>query len=223
MGDKVGIIMLAELDPSGRAGSDHRESSAFLNAVDELCAFLHDSKVGAEVGVKYLVEAEHMEGCSHFAGDVCADRHTETFAEGSSDRRSCMYYNVLCRICKSLEYLSGIVALNECACRTNYGTLTAAYAGNVAEVFIERAADRCVKASVVSADNGYILVLTCSYAAAAEDTLVVVSYEVESRIVYLILSLLAGEFFLVNAVLETELLKLAVIVSRAGETFFIVV
>ena len=79
-----------------------------------------------------------------------------------------MYYNVLGRIGDSLEDLGGVVLLYQSACGADYGTLTAAHAAYVAEILVEGAADSCVKASVYSADNAYILLFTCGYAATAE-------------------------------------------------------
>ena len=80
MGEKVGIVVLTELDPTGRARGDHRQSAAVLDSLNELGAFLHDGQVSAEVGIEYLIEAQHMQSGSHLAGDVGADRHTEALA-----------------------------------------------------------------------------------------------------------------------------------------------
>ena len=91
-----------------------------------------------------------------------------------------MNYNVLCGVCDSLEHLCGVVTLNKSACGTNNGALTAAYARNITELSVERAADFGIKSAVVSSDNAYKLLLTSSYAATAKDALVVVSYKVES-------------------------------------------
>ena len=80
MGEKVGIVVLAELDPAGGAGGDHRQCAAFLDSLDELGALFHNGEVSAEVGVKYFVKAQHLERGDHLAGDVGADRHTEALA-----------------------------------------------------------------------------------------------------------------------------------------------
>ena len=122
---------------------------------------------------------------------------------------------MLCGVCDSLEHLCGVVTLNKSACGTNYGTLSAAYAGNIAEILIERAADLCVEAAVVRADNAYILLLTSSYAAAAKDTLVVVTNEVKCGLILVVVSLFTLKLSLVYAVFKAELLELTVVVSGA--------
>ena len=112
--------------------------------------------------------------------------------------------NVLGGIVESREYLVGIVALNQSACRADNGALTAADARDVVELLIERAADDGVEAAVVRADNGDILLLTGSYAAAAEDALVVVSDEVQRGVILLVLGRLTAELGLVYAFCISE-------------------
>ena len=58
VGDKFGIIMFHKLNPAGRAGSHHRQHAAVRNSSEELIAFFHNGKVGGEVYVEYVVEAE---------------------------------------------------------------------------------------------------------------------------------------------------------------------
>ena len=119
--------------------------------------------------------------------------------------------NVLGRISQSLEYLSGVVLLDQSAGRTYDGTLTAADAGDFCQIFVERAADLGIETAVVRADNADILLFTSGYAAAAKDTLVVVANEVQSGDVLVIVGLSADEFGLIYAVLEAQCLQLAVV------------
>ena len=134
-----------------------------------------------------------------------------------------MYYNVLGRIGKSLEDLGGVVLLYQSACGADYGTLTAAHAAYVGEILVEGAADSCVKASVVSADDAYLLLSAGCYAAAAEDTLGVVAQEVQCGDILVIVGLSAHELLLVYSVLEAESLQLAVVGAGAGEALFVVI
>jgi hypothetical protein len=120
-------------------------------------------------------------------------------------------YNVLCRVGDSLEYLGGVVLLDKSAGGADYGTLTAAYTAYVCEILVEGAADGCIEASVVSADNAYILLLTSGNAAAAEDTFIVVAHEVKCRDVLVIVGLFTGKLLLVYTVLEAQGLQLAII------------
>ena len=82
----IGEVMLDELDPSGRAGGDHREHPAVLHAVDKLGALLHDGEVGCKVHVKDVVEAHSAERRSHLALDLGADGAVEFLAETDPDR-----------------------------------------------------------------------------------------------------------------------------------------
>ncbi len=68
VGNELRIVMLAEVDPSGRAGGDHGESAAVLYSAEKLGAFFHDGKVCTEVGVKYLIKAKSAKSSSHLAG-----------------------------------------------------------------------------------------------------------------------------------------------------------
>ena len=79
-----------------------------------------------------------------------------------------------------------------------------------------------VKASGVCTDNGDMLCLTGCHAAAAEDTLAVISYQMVRRIVILMNGVFSLKIVLViNAELLAELLKLAGSAAHAGETFFV--
>ena len=131
--------------------------------------------------------------------------------------------NVLGRISQRLEYLGGVVLLDQSACRADNGTLTAAHAGNFAQILIERAADRGIKAAVVRADDADELLFTSGYAAAAKDTLVVVADKVQGGVVFFIMGLGAGVFVFIYAVFQTQLLQLAVVAAGAGQTLFVVV
>ena len=220
--DELGVVVLAELDPSGRAGGDHRKGAAVLYSVKKLGSLFNDGKVCCGVGVKYLFKADSAQSRNHLALYVSADRHTEALTESCTDRRSGLHYNVLGRIGESIPYLVGIVLLNESAGRTYSGTLTAGDTGSRAEIHVEGLTDAGVDTTVVSTDYGYVLLVTNSYTSTAENTLVVISYEVGGRIVKLIGGLEAVECVLINTVLTAELLELAVGASYAGKTAHIV-
>ena len=208
--DVLGVVVLAELNPSGRAGGNHRKSTAVLNALKKLGSLLNDGEVSCGVGVEYLLEAETSESCNHLAFYVSADRHIEALTESCTDRGSGLNYYVLGRIVESSPYLIGIVTLNESTCRTYSGTLTAGDTRSLAKSHIEGLTYTGINTSVVSTDYRYVLLITYSNTSTAEDTLVVVSYEVGSRVVKLILRLEAVVCLRIYAVLKAELLKLTV-------------
>ena len=128
----IRVIILAELDPSGRAGGDHRESALVLYALNKLVRFLNDREVGGKVGVEHSVKAETAQSGDHLALNVCTDRHSEALTEGSPDGGSGLNDNVLCRVAESLPYLVGVVLLGDGTGGTYCGTLTAGDAGNLA-------------------------------------------------------------------------------------------
>ena len=90
-------------------------------------------------------------------------------------------------------------------------------------ILLERTADDGVKAAVVRADNGNILLLTSRYAATAKDTLVVVANKMQGGVILLVMRGFALERNLVHAVFQAELLELAGIASGAGQALLVVV
>ena len=224
VGNELGIVMLAEVDPTGGAGSDHRELAAILDAVDKLVALFHDGEVSSEIGIKDSVEANAAESSSHLAGNRCADSFAEALAESCTDSRSCLNNNVLGGIVESFDNLIGIVLLAESAGRANVDALTAGYAGNVIQLSLESAADVGVKATCVSTDDGNVLILAGCNAAAAKNALGVVADKVSSRSINGGFGLGAGEvFFIGNTEILTELLEFAVVAAAAGEALSLMV
>ncbi len=122
--------VLDVLDPAGGAAGDHRENGftsgqSFLEAVQELGAFLHNGKVGCKVGVKDIVKTEVVERRGHLAGDAGTDFHAELFTQRGADGRSDLDNNAFIRVCKRAPYLVDSVRLNDGADGANGGALTA--------------------------------------------------------------------------------------------------
>ncbi|CDC75945.1 putative uncharacterized protein [Candidatus Colimorpha enterica] len=218
----IRVIILAELDPSGRAGGDHRESALVLYALNKLVRFLNDREVGGKVGVEHSVKAETAQSGDHLALNVCADRHSEALTEGSPDGGSGLNDNVLCRVAESLPYLVGVVLLGDGTGGTYSGTLTAGDAGNLAEVYLERGSDAGVDTSVIRPYDRDVLLAADSHTAAAENALVVVADEVRCACVKLVMRLVTLKTAFLNTVLAAELLKLAVRRTGAGEALLVV-
>jgi hypothetical protein len=100
---------------------------------------------------------------------------------------------VLGLVSESCPNLVGIVTLNESAGRTYCSTLTAGDTGCRAKGKVKRLSDTSIDTAVVCADNSYVLLLTNRNAAAAKNTLVIISYKVRCRVVKLICGLEAIE------------------------------
>ena len=84
------------------------------------------------------------------------------------------------------------------------------HTGSIVKIKRERLADAGIDTTVVGTDNRNVLFLTYRNTSTAENTLVVISYEVRGRVVKLVGGLESLECLGVNAVLKAELLKLAV-------------
>ena len=221
---EFGEVVLAVLDPTGRAGGDEGEVLAFLHSLEEFSCFFHDGKVCGEVHIVNAVEAETLESGNHLAFGVYAGFNAEAFAEGCADGGSGADRNVLGGIVQCFEYLVGIVLLVERAYGASDDTLTAGYAGAGSERIFECGADDGVEAAVERFDNTDALhILTSSNTAAAEDTFVVVTNEESGAFVFYVLNVLACEaVFIFNTEVTAELLQLAASAADAGETFLLV-
>ena len=132
---------------------------------------------------------------------------------------------MLCGIGDSVEYLLSIVSFVESANGAGNDTLTAVDTGGFSEGLFKRALDFGVETAVSYADSADTLLFVAgSYAAAAEDTLGVVSDDGNGRVVDLSLCFLRGvaEAVFVNTVFLAELLEFAGGGAYAGEALLVV-
>ena len=82
----------------------------------------------------------------------------------------------------------------------------------------------CIEAAGISTDDLDVLISARSLAAAAENALLIVSYEVSAALLNLkLLSYALEAVNILNAIFEAELLKLAVVGTNTGEALFIVI
>ena len=219
MREHIRIIILAEFDPSGRTGGDHRKNTVVLNSFNKLIRFLNNCEISGKISIEYLIESEPTQCGDHFSFHVGSDGHTEAFAQRGSDRRGGLNYNMLGWIGKSSPNLISIIFFDKSAGRTNCNALTTGYAGNLAQIDFESSADAGIHTSVIRTYYRYVLLAANSDTAAAEYALVVVTNEVRSACIKLIMRLISIKTALLNSVFTTKLLKLAVCGTRAGEAF----
>ena len=216
-------VVLAVLDPTGRARSDHGESSVVLDSADELVCFFNDGQVSGEVHIVYAIKAESLESCNHLAFNVGAGLVAEAFAKLCTNRRSGANNSVLGGICKSCKYTIGIVSFIESAHGTSYDTLTAVDAGGSCQRLLKSRTDIGIKSTVVSADNANFLYLCAGcYATTAKNTLVVIANN-GGLVINLILVGFTFETGAINTVFTAESLQLAVGGTNTRETLLIVV
>ena len=216
-------IMLAVLDPSGRAGGDHRKLATVLESSEKLVSLLDDGKVCGKVHIEHAVKAESLECGNHLTLNVSTGLVAEALADLCAYGGSGTDIYLLGRISDSCLYLIGIVALVDSANGASYDTLTAVYAGYFAKVCVKCATDVGIKSALVCTDNADALhYLTSGNATTAKDALVVIADD-GGRGIYLVVILFALECVLVYSVLVAELLKLAGGGAYARETSLVVV
>ena len=222
VGDHLGILLLHELDPRGAAGGEHGHRLARLDAVDELARLFHDGQVRGHVHVEHFAGTQTADRGDHLALNVGADGHIERLAQCRADGGRREEHDLLCGIRERLPDLVDRGALGERADGAGDDALPAAHAHRFKEGHIERAADMHVEAAPDGADRVDVLLSARRDAAHAVDALVVVSHHVGRGGIDGQDEVLALESVLVYAVAEGELLKLAVVVSLAGEALFLV-
>ena len=215
--------MLEEVDPTRAAGSQDRQTDTLvafhelLDTAEKLGAFLHDGKVGSEVGVEHIVEAEATQGSGHLAGDDGAGGHAELFTEGHTRGRSRVDDDGLLRIVDGSHDVAGVVHLSEGADRANLDALTAHDARRVDEVLLEGRSHDGAEATVDGAQgtNG-LDVVTHVLATAAHHALVHVAHDA-GRHVLTIVALFTLERDVADAEVLGQALELAVAALGAGQ------
>ena len=216
--------MLAVLDPSGRAGGEHGQGAAVLDAVDQLGGLFHDGQVSSEVGIEDLVEAQALQGLSHLAGHAGADGHAELFAQSHADSGSGLHDHDLLRIVDGGPDLVGVVLFLQGADGAGVDALAAEDAVGLQDVLVEGGSDLGLEAALNRTDGADLLHLTAgSQAAAAQDALVGIAHDGGREGVQGVLDVGALEAVLIRAQLDGQLLQLAVLAADAGEALALVV
>ncbi len=218
--EQVGEVLLVEGDPGGAAAGEHRQfhlfaGEGFLEAAEQLGAFLHNGKVGAPVGVVYLVETKATQSGGHFAGYDFTRLHTELFAEGNADGGSGLDNDLLGRVGDGSHNLGDVVDKGEGSDGANLDALAAVHAAAVAKVLLESGSNDSLEATVDTAQGtgGHKLVAH-RLAAAAHNALVHIAVHAEGAVLAVV-RLLALEGDFLDAEAFGEALQLAVAVLLA--------
>ncbi len=170
------IIMLAVLNPSGRARSNERKSTAILKSVKEFSCLFHNGKISSKICIKYICKSKSAESSNHFTLTVCADRSTEFLGNTRTNRRSSLNYNMFCRISKSCKYLISLVNFIESTSRASFDTLTAIYTCTVSKINAKCTTNFGIKSAVISAnDSNTLNLLAGCNATTAKNTLAIVT------------------------------------------------
>ncbi len=220
--EQVGEVLLVEGDPGGAAGGEHGQfdlfaGEGFLEAAEELGAFLHDGEVGAPVGVEDAVEAEAAETGGHLAGNNLARLHAELFAEGDADGGSGLDDDGLGGVGDGVEDVLDIVDEGEGADGADLDALAAVDTAAVAEGLLEGGGHDRGEAAVDTAQGaGGLELVAHGLAAAAVDALVHVAVDAEGAILG-VGGLFAGEGDFADTHAGGEVLQLAVAALLALE------
>ena len=185
--------------------------------MEDFGAFFHDGKVGGEVGVEHIVEAEAAEGGRELAGYDGAGLIAEFLAEGDADGGRGLRDNDLVRVAEVVEETVRVVALGQGAGRAHRDALAAVGAVRLGEHAVEGRGDGGVEAAADGAEHAHRLdIVAHAFAAAAEDALVHVAGDGDGLLV-LALGLLALVGHLADVEARDEFLELAVVALGAGE------
>lgn len=224
VGQAVTIVLLDVVDPARAARGHHRQHAAMLQAVEELCAFLHDREIRAEVRVEDFVEAEEMQGRDHLSRDDGARLHAEGIAQGDAHRRRDLHDDVLLRVLQRVEDLLRVVLLDERARRADEAALAAEDAVRcLHRLVVGRRDDDVAAAPRVRQRRNALHVLAGADAAAAADALRRVAHDGGIRHDARLLLADGRQRGVLDVEAAAEALQVAVLVARAGEAVLVVV
>ena len=221
----LGEIMLAILDPTGRARSDHRQNTAVLNTLDQFIGFFHNGKVGGNIGIKDLIKAQLLKSGYHLAFHIGADRHIKGFTQSYTDGRSHLNNNMLGGIRHCFPNLIGIILFSQRAGGASHNTLTAGYARSQTQTIIESRADVGGETALVCTNNRDTLPFIANrYATAAKDTFIIIANHMDGGIINIECINIAIEcIFLIHAIFIAKTLQFARTGTNAGKTLLIVI
>ena len=224
----LGIVVLDELDPAGGARGHHGQGShaageEFLDAGQELGAFLHDGQVGSPVGVKDFVKAHAAQGSCQLTGLGGACGLAEALGDAHADSGSGLDHHVLVGVVQGPQDTVLVAGLLQGANGADHGALTAVGAVGAADGQVKGGGDDGVEAAVGSGqDRSGLDLLADADAAAAQDALVGVTGQGLGHVdgVQGALALVVGA---VHAQLTAQSLEFAVLVAVAGQALLVVV
>ena len=197
VGDEIGVIGFAILDPAGRAAGDHGQHAALGQPLHQLGAFLQDGQVRAEIGVEHLVKAQTAQGGGHFAGNAGAHGNAKFLAQGGAHGGSGLHHNMLGAFQQLVHGLDGILFLQS-AHGAGHDALAAAHAAGIGQGQLPGALDGGGEAAAHSADDAHVLLLVAGgHAAAAQHALVVVAHHAGAGVVHVVMVHFAGEMVIV--------------------------
>ncbi|OPZ93812.1 MAG: hypothetical protein BWY73_00093 [candidate division TA06 bacterium ADurb.Bin417] len=224
MGQQVRVEVLAELDPSRAAGSDHGKRAPLLDPLQEFVAFLDDRQVGAELGVEDPVKTEPTQGGDHPARHPGPGRIPETLAQGGPDGRGGLYDHVQGRVVQGRPDGVDVVLFADGPHRTDGRALAALNAGDRVQAAVEGRADDGLETAPLRVQGSYPLDLGADgHAPAAVDALGTVPVQRRGPVIRNFAALLPGVGNFPHSQRAADHLQFAILVPLAGLAFAIVV
>ena len=225
----VGMEILHELDPAGRATREHRQGHRLLfdqgrfQPREQFGAFFEDRQVGGEVRVEHGAEAEAPQRGDHFAGHQRAGRIAEALAQRRPNRRRGLHDHVVVGLVERLPNVFDLIFFGDGADGADGGALAALHAGHGFQVVVERGADHGVEAAVLREQCADALRFEAdAHAAAALDALAAVAHQGRRRGVDPLAGFFAGVLDFADSQFGRQRLQFAVFVAVAGLAFAVV-
>ena len=215
---------LAVAHPARAAAGDEGQRAALFHPAQKFGGFFHDGHIGGKVGVEHAGKAHAAQRGHHFALHVGADGIPKLFAQGRAHAGGGLHNHVAGGVAQSLPHLAGVVALYQSAGGAHVDALAAADAGGIGQLALEGAGDMGVEAPLHHVDDPHALVLGAGGdAAAADDALGVILYQVKGAVVVLLL----GQYALkavgfIDPVLLAQAQQLAVAAAHAAHAVLVV-
>ena len=123
--DELWVVQLGKAHPTRAAAREHGPRLALLDPFDEFVRLLHDGKVGPEVGVEDVVEAECAQRGDHAALRGLLAGKAHALAPRRADGGSDLDHRYRLRVGKRREHVVSVVARSKSARRTMGHALTA--------------------------------------------------------------------------------------------------
>jgi len=171
VGQKITVVILCVVDPSGRAGGDHRKNTAVFDPAEKLCSLFHNGEVSGKVGVINLIEAETSECCNHLTCYCGTNGHTEFLAQSGTYCGSSLNNNVHSGLHSSIDLID-LALLHQSAGGAHAYALSALDTGRINEAAVLGGRNDGVKAAVFKAEDSHtVCILATCNATSAKDTL----------------------------------------------------
>ncbi len=225
VGQKFGMLFLAELNPAGAAGGYKGKVLVFLHAREKFFGLFDYCKIGTESRIINLVKAHTAESRNDLAEYVLAVLYVKLLAYCNANCGSDLNGSLDLGVVDGTPNLAYVIFNNDSTCGANGSALTAAYAGGFCKGHTECCTDSHIGSAVSEINSANVLdLVTNSYAVTAKDALACVAGNANGgRILALGGFCAVGEANAFNVKAHSKILKLALVVVFANRTVAAVV